>query len=158
MKILTIHPLWAWAIVYAGKDVENRTWATKYRGPLGIHAAKGAANYGVIADFIRRLGYAPPTLAELRDRGMTGAIVGTVNLVGKKTDSPWYLGNDWCNPIHLRYPENSGHRDILCYRFGDVETVKKYQDCHGWHLVNSVALDAPIPAKGQLGLWDFDLE
>ena len=104
MKILIIHPLWAWAIFHAGKDVENRTWTTNHRGPLGIYAAKGAANYGVIAQFIRQLGYTPPTLAELRDRGMVGAIVGTVDLVGEKTDSPWYLGDHRGHGWHLSNP------------------------------------------------------
>lgn len=27
MKALTVWPEWAWAIVHAGKNVENRTWA-----------------------------------------------------------------------------------------------------------------------------------
>lgn len=38
MKCLSVRQPWAWAIIHGGKDVENRTWATKYRGPLGIHA------------------------------------------------------------------------------------------------------------------------
>ena len=38
MKCLTICQPWAWAIVAAGKDVENRTRPTRYRGPLLIHA------------------------------------------------------------------------------------------------------------------------
>lgn len=40
VKALTIRQPWAWAVVYAGKDVENRRWQTFYRGPLLIHAAK----------------------------------------------------------------------------------------------------------------------
>lgn len=38
---LSIRQPWAWLIVHAGKDIENRTWYTKYRGPCYIHAAKG---------------------------------------------------------------------------------------------------------------------
>ncbi len=40
MKTLSIQQPWAWAILHAGKTVENRTWATTYRGPLLIHAGK----------------------------------------------------------------------------------------------------------------------
>ena len=40
MKALSIKQPWAWAIIHAGKNVENRTWATSYRGPLLIHAGK----------------------------------------------------------------------------------------------------------------------
>ncbi len=39
MRALTVRQPWAWAIGYGGKDVENRTWNTTYRGPLAIHAA-----------------------------------------------------------------------------------------------------------------------
>ena len=39
MKIIVIRQPWAWAIFHAGKDVENRSWNTKYRGPLLIQAA-----------------------------------------------------------------------------------------------------------------------
>lgn len=41
MKILTIQQPWAWAIVAGAKRVENRPWATPYRGPVAIHAGKG---------------------------------------------------------------------------------------------------------------------
>ena len=38
MKAISIRQPWAWAIIHAGKDVENRTWNTHYRGLLAIHA------------------------------------------------------------------------------------------------------------------------
>lgn len=37
MKALSIRQPWAHLIIYEGKDVENRTWPTNYRGPLIIH-------------------------------------------------------------------------------------------------------------------------
>ena len=40
-KAISIRQPWAWAIVHAGKDIENRDWSTRYRGPVCIHAAKG---------------------------------------------------------------------------------------------------------------------
>jgi hypothetical protein len=36
--ILTVRQPWASAIIYAGKDVENRSWTTSHRGRLYIHA------------------------------------------------------------------------------------------------------------------------
>jgi len=39
MKAITVHPIWAWAIVHGHKRVENRTWRTHHRGPLLIHAS-----------------------------------------------------------------------------------------------------------------------
>ena len=41
MKAITIKQPWAWAIIFAGRDIENRSWYTHHRGPLLIHA--GAA-------------------------------------------------------------------------------------------------------------------
>lgn len=39
MKALSIQQPWAWAILH-GKDIENRTWPTRYTGPFLIHAGK----------------------------------------------------------------------------------------------------------------------
>ena len=41
MKALTVRQPWAWAIIHAGKDIENRTRniAGDYRGPLAIHSS-----------------------------------------------------------------------------------------------------------------------
>lgn len=36
---ITVRQPWAWAILHAGKDVENRPWAPTYRGPVWIHAS-----------------------------------------------------------------------------------------------------------------------
>lgn len=43
---LSVRQPWAWAIIYAGKDIENRSWQAvnrglKQRGRVAIHAAKG---------------------------------------------------------------------------------------------------------------------
>lgn len=39
VKALSIRQPWADAIVHGTKRVENRTWATRYRGPVLIHAS-----------------------------------------------------------------------------------------------------------------------
>jgi activating signal cointegrator 1 len=43
MKALSLFPIWAWAVCYAGKLLENRAWssAPEYRGPLLLHASLG---------------------------------------------------------------------------------------------------------------------
>lgn len=41
-RAISIRQPWAWLIL-RDKRIENRRWATKYRGPLLIHAAKGMA-------------------------------------------------------------------------------------------------------------------
>ena len=41
MKALSVRQPWWWAIMHAGKRIENRRWNTGYRGPILLHAAKG---------------------------------------------------------------------------------------------------------------------
>lgn len=41
MLALSVRQPWAHAIVHLGKRCENRTWSTRYRGPVLLHAAKG---------------------------------------------------------------------------------------------------------------------
>lgn len=40
MKALSIMQPWAWLIVAGHKDIENRSWPTRFRGPVLIHAGK----------------------------------------------------------------------------------------------------------------------
>ena len=72
MKALSIRQPWAWAILCAGKRIENRSWqGCGYRGPILLHASKrctrvefddasyaiGDATHGALtrrhADFVR---------------------------------------------------------------------------------------------------------
>jgi hypothetical protein len=38
MKALTIHQPYVNAILYYGKDIENRSWTTNFRGTFAVHA------------------------------------------------------------------------------------------------------------------------
>ncbi len=37
--VISLHPIWAWAVLFAGKDVDNRSWTTEQRGRVLIHAS-----------------------------------------------------------------------------------------------------------------------
>jgi hypothetical protein len=42
MRALTVRQLWAWAIIHAGKDIENRSWTNKHAtGTIAVHAGSG---------------------------------------------------------------------------------------------------------------------
>jgi hypothetical protein len=94
MKALTVRQPWAHAILHLGKDVENRSWPTRYRGPLLIHA-------GLRVEPIQ-LGVALPL--------PTGAVLGVVELVACVRDAPsqWAMPNCWHwilrNPRALKRP------------------------------------------------------
>lgn len=85
MKVLTIRQPWAWAILFAGKDIENRTWRTHYRGPLAIHAG---ARIESDAELPRRV--SSPDSDDL----VRSAILGVVDLVEvvEKSRSRWFDG------------------------------------------------------------------
>lgn len=97
---ISIRQPWAWAILHAGKDVENRTWSTSFRGPVCIHAAKGmtAAEFDGFVEFARSLNrrdiwqkdiWVPEPSAFER-----GGIVGVAEITGcvNRSGSPWFFG------------------------------------------------------------------
>jgi len=88
MKAISIRQPWAWAILYAGKDVENRSWPSKIRGRVAIHAAK-TPNHNDLAR-LRRRGIPVPDMADLP----RGALVGSVEIVDcvSESPSPWFTG------------------------------------------------------------------
>jgi ASCH domain len=89
VKVLTIRQPWAWAVIYGGKDVENRRWRTAYRGLLLIHAGKNAdpdpeAYPRLLWTMADPEAFAQPRRAwEARE-----AIIGFVYLTDVLTDSP----------------------------------------------------------------------
>lgn len=143
MKALSVRQPYAWAIAHGRKDIENRSWATCYRGPLAIHAGarwdEGGAydkrvlmalfDYGDRFDpplRVERLG--PKTVRLVCDRQLTpGAVVAVVDVVGICT-------------------ARSTSEQCGC----GVWAVEG--QCH-WRLANPRPLSAPVPCKGRLGLW-----
>lgn len=94
---LSVRQPWAWAIVYAGKDIENRSWQAvnhglAQRGRIAVHAAKGLTRdeYVDAYEFMRGIGVTcPPAGALLR-----GGIIGTVDVIDvvSQSDSKWFFG------------------------------------------------------------------
>ena len=79
MKALSICQPWAWAILHAGKNVENRTWPTWYRGQLLIHAGKSRRYYDAEDpdDWMEAYGVKLPSWSDMPQ----GAIVGVATVV-----------------------------------------------------------------------------
>lgn len=77
---LTIRQPWASAVVRLGKDVENRTWTTPYRGPIAIHAGRS----------VDRAAH-PRVGNALRQRLPSGCVVAVATLcdIVRDSDSIW---------------------------------------------------------------------
>jgi hypothetical protein len=90
MKALSIREPWAWLILHAGKDIENRNWSCPARGRIAIHASKTFDQQGY--EYVRRefLDIVTPEPDEFQ----LGGIVGTVEHRGCVTDffSRWFFG------------------------------------------------------------------
>lgn len=119
MKVITIRQPWATLIAIGEKEFETRSWQTKYRGTIAIHAGKqidkAALDYVTIMTALLRHGIkSHKELPEEKAVTENGLLI----------DGDEY----WCGD----YTEG---------RFA-------------WQLA-SVKQIEPIPAKGQLSLWEY---
>lgn len=96
---LSVRQPWAWAIIQAGKQHENRSWGSwnhhlkKQRGPVCIHASTGMTRdeYEEAKRFMAsRCGVTCPPPHEL----VRGGIIGTVEITDwvRTSHSPWFIG------------------------------------------------------------------
>jgi hypothetical protein len=94
---LSIRQPWTWAILYAGKRVENRTWATLFRGPIFLHAGM-AVDWESLDDLAAEI----RAVSEPRPAAVRGALVATAQLVGcvrpesAPTGQRRWVAGPWC--------------------------------------------------------------
>jgi len=92
--VLSIRQPWAWLICHAGKDIENRTWKTNFRGHFLVHASKGLTRteYDDACEWVSMdVGsIAIPAYEDLERGGIIGRAVMTDCL--RYYPSPWFQG------------------------------------------------------------------
>lgn len=96
-KALSVRQPWAWAIIHAGKDIENRgpiaiRKGNMRPGRIAIAASKGMTQeeYAHAYEFMRSIGIlCPPAGALIR-----GGIIGSVSVVEivTRSSSRWWFG------------------------------------------------------------------
>jgi hypothetical protein len=158
-KVLSLTQPWATLVALGAKRIETRSWATSYRGPLLIHAAKGLGPVGGPMGLVT-LCVKSPFVDVLTECGITlpelprGAIVAACELQSiarvehyqpQPDDADQWSGSFLnfgnCGEMLPGDPELS---------FGDY-TIGRY----AWKLTDIRALPEPIPARGMPGLWDW---
>lgn len=108
MKALSIRQPWAWLIVNGFKDIENRSWRTKYRGPVLIHASAAKPSmddYSAVIDILLKNRLYDVDFPSFNNfimpenwpghRGIErGGIVGIATITGcvDASPSPWFFG------------------------------------------------------------------
>jgi hypothetical protein len=125
-RAITVRQPWAWAIVYGGKDVENRgrraPWDTAVGERLAIHAAKGC-DEDDLQDVAALMG--PVSWEDTEYLDFRGAVIGTALLAGV-------------------------HHSTTCRN-----RCSRWAQPDQWHLelTDVVPIVQPVPARGALGLW-----
>ena len=137
MKALTVKHPWAWAIIHGGKDVENRSRPTKYRGLLHIHAGKAMdfdaftfpALQAAEQEYVGRGVGAFDEINQI-DLSTCGDVIGTVEVVGC---------HSWreCGPV-----------EGMCSAWA-------MEDYYHWELGNAQPVES-FPVQGKLGIWNME--
>ena len=97
-RILSVRQPWAWAIVHGFKNIENRTWRSRFRGRLFIHASMKQEDddVGFVCRRIARIRGLPAR--RVRDGYFVelqlGAVIGAVTMVDcvETHASIWFEG------------------------------------------------------------------
>ena len=92
-RALSIRQPWAWAILNAGKRIENRPRRFHYRGPICLHASlyRNDKNYAESSfDIYEASGLDTPFDLDVR----RGGIIGTAEIVDciDQRNDPWFFG------------------------------------------------------------------
>lgn len=131
MKALTICQPYAHLIAIGHKRVENRTWPTRYRGPLAIHAGKSRKFLGATGNQFLTFGEPNYGIA-LADMAF-GAVVATCRLAAcvRIEDAPGHRFFPWL--------ESHEHTEgPWCWVLTEIQPIK------------------PFRCSGAQGLWDWD--
>lgn len=168
MRALTLWQPWASLVASGAKTIETRSWSTRYRGPLAIHAAKEPYRGAWSGDLLRAL----EDLCGIENypRALPlGAVVAICELVdvvpivdGHEVDAAAESLADCVVATYypLRDPPNRTltalRRDVLVDVLDQLPLGDFAPGRHAWILGAVRKLDSPLPAKGRQGLWKWE--
>lgn len=155
MKAITIIQPWATLLALGEKRFETRSWATRHRGQIAIHAGKKVD---------RRICREEPFRSVLAKHGYTadnlpaGAIIAVTSLQDcyRVTRPCGEEGAVWleANGRKLAWdPTKLEAREEQEYVLGDYREGR-----YAWEMADVQLLERPIPAKGMQGLWNWGEE
>lgn len=148
MKVISLLQPWASLVVLGHKKIETRSWNTKHRGPVLIHASKA---WKPEQEKLLEQYHFSTTLQNEQSRIILpfGKILGVVDIVDVAPTSHYLslFGDRTKTGLSAQLDAEKEQT------FGDYSPGR-----YGWLLANARAFKEPIPAKGQLGLWDYDID
>lgn len=141
MKAISIKQPWASLIAHGIKDIENRTWATKYRGKVLIHASGKPAGdaYELFTDyqweFIEANNFDSDVFESYH---YLSRIIGEVEIID----------------CVLNHPSIWAEKSIIFQEEGKNNEV---YEIWNWVLANPILYEKPIlNVKGKLSFWEFE--
>lgn len=151
MKAISLWQPWASAIALGLKRVETRSWPTKHRGPIAIHAAKTkkgvrlGASFDVVCAVAHRLGIQETWMGKRRaieDAVPFGAIVAVAEIVRCEL----------CDPdIIAAEGRARGNAGVIEVAMGDWIPGRWL-----WRLDKIRAVEPPVPALGRQGVFEVE--
>lgn len=141
MKTLTIYQPWASLVAIGAKKIETRSWATKYRGLLAIHAGqKWTPQLQAISkkDIFFNVfwpEYNGKYVSEQLRKLPLGVVLATCRLVD-------------CILITPEFVATLSEQEVA---FGDYSPGR-----YAWILEDPKPLPQPVPAKGGRRLWNWE--
>lgn len=129
MKVITIKQPWATLIAKGYKEYEFRTWKTKYRGTILIHAGKGIDKKAM--ERFKHLNLEYP--------------LGQI--IAKATISD-------CVLVDNEFRKEMLKKEPLVYK---GLSTKENWNGYGFKLENVREIE-PIKVNGKLSLWEYDYE
>ena len=129
MKVITIKQPWATLIAKGYKEYEFRTWKTKYRGDILIHAGKGIDKNAV------------ETFKHLNLEYPVGQIIAKATIMD-------------CVLVNDNFREEMTRKDPIVYK---GLRAKENWNGYGFKLENVEEIE-PIDINGKLSLWDYNYE
>lgn len=150
MKAITILQPWASLIACGEKKIETRSWATKYRGKIAIHAAAKHTRLQFENPYHDVLGkhynlHVPYDMDEI-PYGKVIAIADLVNCV--IMDGLNFSVEDKVNGAYLANGDFVEGNELA---FGDYAEGR-----YAWILENVQRVE-PVPAKGQQRIWNWNI-
>lgn len=132
MKVLTIQEPYATFIMQGMKKIETRSWKTKYRGEIYIHAGKSK-------NYLKKI-KKQNILKLLKNLDLN---YGNIICKAQLTDCI-YITEEFINKIK----EGKNFEFIL----GEYEVGR-----YAWVLENIEILKEQIPARGKLNIWEYNV-
>lgn len=157
MKAITIWQPWASLLACGAKKYETRSWATKYRGPIAIHAARKDPCKLPIEEALEKATWEEINAGRCpRWCDMPwGRIIATAELV-----NVWRIirnpGQDFAEGAHKIGAEDQQGNYIIPSEmelaFGDW-TPGRY----AWEF-SDMKMISPVPVSGKQGLWNWNVK